>query len=164
VVVLGILALLAAPFAGCAHRRNPFDPTQNKPVLPGGAASSPGGGVIGPSADYTAQGSDSDTCVNGWVAPRPGTAAYDAVLRAAGVPSAVEVRIFFGPRAGGGTAAWAYVETATARLLVADDRMVARAPARTTGWVGAGWRTPNHRDAAAAGALPAFLTGCLDGT
>lgn len=164
VVLLGILALLAAPFAGCAHRRNPFDPTQNKPVLPGGAASRPGGGVIGPSADYTAQGADSETCVNGWAVPRPGSVPYAAALRAAGVPAATEVRVFLGPRAGGGTGEWTYVGTRGGRLLVTGGRVVARAPAGTTGWAGAGWRTPDGRDAVAAGVLPVFLTGCLAGT
>lgn len=156
VIVVGVLVLLLAPLKGCAHRSQPFDPAQNKPVLPGAAANSPGEGITAPSAAYTAQGSEGPGCLAGWAEARPGTPVHDEALRATGAAAARRVRVFVGD---GRT--WTLVEAPRGRFLLADGSLVARAPAGTRGWQGAGWRAPAGGDAVAAGVLPVYLTGCL---
>jgi len=143
--------------AGCAASKNPtFDPTQNKPVVPGGAASRPGEGA-GPGA-IIARGADSATCLNGWVSPAVGsplrTEGLAILGRALAVPppQPSDLRYFLGPDTPGASPAESNIsrwyikvddQALRGRFLVEKraraSAAVAVAPYDSGGWAGAGW-------------------------
>ena len=164
---------------GCAASRNPtFDPTQNKPVVPGGAATRPGEGA-GPGA-ITARGAETPTCLNGWVSPAEGASlraeGLGLLARSQGVatPTASDVRFFLGPDTPGATPAESNVsrwylkvdDPALRGRFLVEKRVrgsaaVAVAPYESSGWAGAGWTA--FRGDGPAGARPG-LAGNWAGT
>lgn len=178
-LALALVGLTAA----CATSHNPtFDPTQNKPVIPGESAG-PGQGAG--ETGLLARGADSPSCTGGWVQPAPGTLLYTRGVAGAGLPSratVVAVRFFSGPDPVGHipydsvVSRWV-ITLATpvngrGRLLVEQRasgvQVVGYAAIGTQGWADGGWRLTAEAgvgraggDAVASKLLPAYQSGCV---
>lgn len=178
-VRLLLVPAAAGVLTGFSVQERPvFDPAQNKPVVPGNAATTPGAGAG--DSGITSRGADSSSCLNGWVTPGPGTPLRDEALRAlagtqaAPTPEAADVRVFVGSDRPGASPAqsnvtrW-YLEVGAGplagRYLLerrgATVGVAAVAAAGTSGWSAPDWtafRDPDGSPTAAPG-LPGRWSG-----